>query len=310
MANEKISQMPLISTFASGDLFPIVDISEASAADRNKSVTFGELFRNVLGGSASDPSIAFTGDQNTGIYSPGADQVAVATNGAGRLFVDSAGLVGIGSSTPTQRLTVAGNILTASAAGTDSYINVATTGVQNTYLGFNNSGSTNTNAVLNNYSYVGAGNPYGLQLLANGTPAVTIDTSQRVGIGTTSPSTTLSIGASASSSYNGGVCLNRGPSTYNFYEASDGTNSVIFGLDNTLTTAKIGSVNSYPLGFFTSNTEKPASTPAAGSWLVRLLLLLQLAVQPTTCLQLKAPTIIWAFHLLQTAMIRMALTLF
>jgi hypothetical protein len=82
MANEKISQMPLISTFASGDLFPIVDISEASAADRNKSVTFGELFRNVLGGSASDPSIAFTGDQNTGIYSPGADQVAVATNGA------------------------------------------------------------------------------------------------------------------------------------------------------------------------------------------------------------------------------------
>jgi hypothetical protein len=267
MANEKISQMPLISTFASGDLFPIVDISEASAADRNKSVTFGELFRNVLGGSASDPSIAFTGDQNTGIYSPGADQVAVATNGAGRLFVDSAGLVGIGSSTPTQRLTVAGNILTASAAGTDSYINVATTGVQNTYLGFNNSGSTNTNAVLNNYSYVGAGNPYGLQLLANGTPAVTIDTSQRVGIGTTSPSTTLSIGASASSSYNGGVCLNRGPSTYNFYEASDGTNSVIFGLDNTLTTAKIGSVNSYPLGFFTSNTEK-ARIDASGRFLV------------------------------------------
>jgi hypothetical protein len=101
MANEKISQMPLISTFASGDLFPIVDISEASAADRNKSVTFGELFRNVLGGSASDPSIAFTGDQNTGIYSPGADQVAVATNGTGRLFVDASGNVGLKVAAPS-----------------------------------------------------------------------------------------------------------------------------------------------------------------------------------------------------------------
>jgi len=187
MANERISQMPAISSFATGDLLPIVDVSEISASDKNKSVTFGELFRNVLGGSASAPSIAFTGDQNTGIYSPGADQVAVATNGAGRLFVDSAGLVGIGTSSPTQSLTVAGNILTTSAAGTDSYINVATTGVQNTYLGFNNSGSTTGNAVLNNYSYVGAGNTYGLQLLAGGTPAITIDSSQRVGIGTTSP---------------------------------------------------------------------------------------------------------------------------
>jgi hypothetical protein len=29
------------------------------------------------GGSASAPAISFTGDPNTGIYSPGADQVAI-----------------------------------------------------------------------------------------------------------------------------------------------------------------------------------------------------------------------------------------
>jgi hypothetical protein len=46
------------------------------------------------GGSASAPAISFTGDSNTGIYSPGADQVAVATNGTGRLFVDASGNVG------------------------------------------------------------------------------------------------------------------------------------------------------------------------------------------------------------------------
>jgi hypothetical protein len=41
-------------------------------------------------GAAATPSITFTGDLNTGIYSPGADQVALATNGTGRLTVDTA----------------------------------------------------------------------------------------------------------------------------------------------------------------------------------------------------------------------------
>ena len=42
-------------------------------------------------GSAAAPSISFTSDPNTGIYSPGADQVAISTNGTGRLFVDASG---------------------------------------------------------------------------------------------------------------------------------------------------------------------------------------------------------------------------
>jgi hypothetical protein len=43
--------------------------------------------------SAATPSLTFTGDLNTGIYSPGADKVAVATNGTQRLFVDNSGFV-------------------------------------------------------------------------------------------------------------------------------------------------------------------------------------------------------------------------
>ena len=50
-------------------------------------------------GSAATPSLYFAGDLNTGIYSPGADQVAVATNGVGRLFVDASGRIIIGDST-------------------------------------------------------------------------------------------------------------------------------------------------------------------------------------------------------------------
>jgi len=44
-------------------------------------------------GSASAPSLYFTGDPNTGLYSPGADQVALSTGGTGRLFVDATGSV-------------------------------------------------------------------------------------------------------------------------------------------------------------------------------------------------------------------------
>jgi hypothetical protein len=51
-------------------------------------------------GSAAAPGVYFVGDTNTGLYSPGADQVAVATNGTGRLFVDASGNVGVGGSAP------------------------------------------------------------------------------------------------------------------------------------------------------------------------------------------------------------------
>lgn len=39
-------------------------------------------------GTAAAPGIAFASDTNTGIYNPGANQLAISTNGVGRLFVD------------------------------------------------------------------------------------------------------------------------------------------------------------------------------------------------------------------------------
>ena len=50
----------------------------------------------IIAGSAAAPSLFFSGDTNTGIYSPGADQVAVATNGTRRLDVNSSGQFRIG----------------------------------------------------------------------------------------------------------------------------------------------------------------------------------------------------------------------
>jgi hypothetical protein len=62
-------------------------------------------------GAAATPSVTFTGDTNTGIYSPGADQVAISTNGTGRLFVDASGNVGVGAGSPVGKFDVNGDIV-------------------------------------------------------------------------------------------------------------------------------------------------------------------------------------------------------
>jgi hypothetical protein len=55
----------------------------------------GNLSVGLTSGSASTPSLYFTGDANTGVYSPGSDQIAITTNGTQRVLVNSAGLVSI-----------------------------------------------------------------------------------------------------------------------------------------------------------------------------------------------------------------------
>lgn len=83
-------------------------------------------------GTASAPTVTFTGDLNTGIYSPGADQVAISTSGAGRVFVDSTGRVGVNTSSPT---TIASRVIHVSAgAGESSALRV--TGNAGTGLDF------------------------------------------------------------------------------------------------------------------------------------------------------------------------------
>jgi hypothetical protein len=96
-------------------------------------------------GAAATPSLTFTGDPNTGIYSPGADQVAISTNAVERVefgtsevvfndggtnydfriegdtnanlfFVDaSTDRVGIGTTSPRQLLTLGGVAATSTA---------------------------------------------------------------------------------------------------------------------------------------------------------------------------------------------------
>ena len=173
------------STMIANDSIVNADINASAAIAGTKvSPDFGSqtvvttgVFSHALGAAAT-PTITFAGDLNTGIYSPGADQLAVATNGTGRLFVASDGSVGIGTSalaTVPLLLNDTGNglVLQNAASGNYAIGLLAGTGSQDAYI------------------YQRANAP--LIIGTNNTERLRIDSSGNVGIGTISPTTALQV---------------------------------------------------------------------------------------------------------------------
>lgn len=88
-------------------------------------------------GTAAAPALTFTGNTNTGIYSPTTNQVAISTNGAQRLLVDATGIVTMAgqqlafstTGTNTIAATNAGGTLAIQTGGANNRITIDAAGV-------------------------------------------------------------------------------------------------------------------------------------------------------------------------------------
>lgn len=182
-------------------------------------VTSTATFDGVIGasaGAAATPSITFTGDLNTGIYSPGADQVAVSTGGTQRLYIASDGKVGVGTSSPAALLHLSS--ATGSASPTPTELRIATTTVASDWsttdpwgrISYYSADISDTGPKIIGAIDVVANNANGgrgrfdfkLSEVTTGTltSRFVITETGNVGIGITAPGSALEINAAASTS--------------------------------------------------------------------------------------------------------------
>jgi len=192
MANRKISDLTALTTPATGDLLPIVDISEAAAAAKNKKITFGELFASIPAGTAAAPSVAFEGYPGTGVYGSGANQVAISTDGTSRIVVDASGNVNIDSN--TFYVDAANNRVGIGTTAPSRLLHCSGTGGQEILLTALTSGDVRfgMDVVGSTYNWIDSErSSNALKFGVDNTERVRIDSSGRLGLGVSSPTSLL-----------------------------------------------------------------------------------------------------------------------
>jgi hypothetical protein len=176
-------------------------------------------------GSAATPAIRGT-DANTGIFFPAADTIAFSEGGTERMRINSSGNVGIGTSSPTQRLHL------SSAGGTYLQVDNSANSIT-TYFG-----CTTTAGVVQ----VAGANPFAV--FTNGSERARIDTSGNLLVGASSSTWlgsllksggTITLASGASINLSSSVC---GGAIVSVYVGGSG-NGGLFYLNYSAVAAKI-----------------------------------------------------------------------
>jgi hypothetical protein len=158
----------------------------------------------IASGTAAAPSLAILGDPDTGVFSPDANQLAVATNGTGRLFVDASGNVGIGGS-PNKLLELASFNDSSAEGNTLRFTDTdgsSSTNQQTGRIEFFTSDATQSGVqsfILGAADdFAGSGSlRFGTGLAGSAAERLRVTSAGLVGIGTTSPVATLHVANTA-----------------------------------------------------------------------------------------------------------------
>lgn len=145
-------------------------------------------------GSANAPSVSFTNDATTGVYKPTNGVLALATNGAERLRIDTAGNVGIGITNPTAPLHIYRN-----TSGQYGQVLVES-GVSAQYAPRMTLNDTRSGQSGRSWSISSGGAANGGLVIQDdtaGTYRVVVDSAGQVGIGTNTPGALLDVGANS-----------------------------------------------------------------------------------------------------------------
>ena len=181
----------------------VADAVPTSSLSLNSTTGTISLFSSGTG-TAATPAIQPTGDTNTGIFFPAADTIAFSEGGAEAMRIDSSGNVGIGTNSPSGYGSTGNTkfVVTGNSRADAWFVGGSSNGA---YAYFSNNAQTVvTNALQigqgwntgsDNIGFINAigSNPF--LLATNGSERIRIDSSGRVGIGTTSPQEELQINA-------------------------------------------------------------------------------------------------------------------
>ncbi len=149
----------------------------AAASGSNADIT---ALTAIADGSASAPSIAHTGDANTGVWFPAADTIAASTGGAERMRIDSSGNVTVTSAALLGYGTGAGGTVTQATSkstavtlnkpcGQITMNNAALGGGAVVLFGFTNSVLTATDTMIIHRQSAGSASSYNVWVDSAGT---------------------------------------------------------------------------------------------------------------------------------------------
>jgi hypothetical protein len=195
MADKKISALTAASTPLAGtEVLPIVQggsTVKVSIADvtAGRAVSATSITTGL--GAVGTPAYTFTGDTNTGIFSPTADTIAFVEGGVEAMRINAAANVGIGTTSPGGRLesrSTSSGAVTASMILSNPVANAAGTGTELRF--YVNDGGSDRYAGIRSVQDI-AGNVADLRFLTSNSDIpverMRIARGGEVGIGTASP---------------------------------------------------------------------------------------------------------------------------